>query len=41
MLETTTSFLSSLAKNNNREWFADNKGKYLDAKKNSNRSWKN
>lgn len=32
MLETTTSFLSSLAKNNNREWFADNKGKYLDAK---------
>ena len=32
MLETTTSFLSSLAKNNNREWFEDNKGKYLDAK---------
>ena len=28
MLETTTSFLSSLAKNNNREWFADNKGEF-------------
>lgn len=32
MLEKSTSFLSHLAGNNNREWFADNKKNYLEAK---------